>query len=222
MIRLNIGSGPNLFPGWINYDRVDQAGYVENIRRAPSFQGWPQHQIDLAIKVREQEVETRVRDLREGFPMHPDGSVDAIYLGQVIEHLNILTEVPKLLAECYRMLRVGGMVRITTPDLELLISHYNRNRMDEFASEQPAFYKNAWKGAQLCFLMFGASGPDCTWDNYEGHFFIFDRESMYGCLTEAGFNVTSISREPTLTDVFADVVDQGMSHSLAAEAMKVT
>jgi len=224
MIKLNIGAGPNIFPhpGWINYDRENIDGYLNHLRTAPTFEGMPEHQRELTRYLRVGgEVNFRVHDLRKGFPQHADGSVDLIYLGQVIEHLNPVYEIPKLLRECYRMLRPGGVLRITTPDLNLLIKAYLGRQMDRFAVEQPAFYKDADPASQLAYIMFGACGPNCTWTNYEGHMFLFTPESMIKHLRDAEFSVIFSPQESSASTVMAaECVDAGMSHSFVAEAVR--
>jgi hypothetical protein len=71
--------------------------------------------------------------------------------------------------------------------------------------------------------MYGASGPHCTWDNYEGHMFLFTRASMTELLLGAGFKPPfafyreeGMSRDIVMAE---DAVDAGMSHSFATEAV---
>lgn len=52
-------------------------------------------------------------DLKQPLP-YRDGSFDAVLLSEVVEHLH---ETPELLRECLRVLRPGGYVLITTPNL---------------------------------------------------------------------------------------------------------
>lgn len=218
MIKLNIGCGPNMFPGWVNYDRQDMAWYLDILRDADAST-WPAHQRALAAAVQAGTVTCAQHDLRDGFAAHPDGSVDVIYLGQVIEHLNPVYEAPKLIADCYRMLRSGGELRVTTPDLGLLIGAYQARTLDQFAAEQPDFYRAAPPGMQLSMLMFGACGPDCTWDNYEGHFCCYDQRSMTRLLVEGGFSQPVFHWGPDVPS-FHGAIDMGMSHSFAAQTVK--
>lgn len=225
LVKLNIGSGPNIFPfsGWINYDREDLSKYFTYIKNAP-LTGMPQHQQDVSTYLKNGgHFDFRVQDLRSGFPQHADNSVDLIYLGQTIEHLNPIYEVPSLLKECYRVLKTGGVLRITTPDLDLLIDAYKNNKMDQFAGEQPDFYKQADPSSQLAYIMYGACGPNCTWNNYEGHMFLFTRQSMSDSLKKASFKdiafytETGTSHNETMKK---EAVDAGMSHSFITEAVK--
>lgn len=225
-VRLNIASGPNVFPfdGWINYDRIDIAEYLDYISGNSKLEEMPTYQRALAQYIRSgNKIDFRIQDLRQGFPQHPDNSVDSIYLGQMIEHMSITYGVPSLLVECYRMLRPGGIIRIATPDLDLLIRAYNEGRMNDFSSEQPGYYKIADPASQLAMIMFGATGPNCTFDNYEGHFFLFTKTSMTTSLKLAGYKdiefyyETGKSKDPILA---AQVTDFGISHSFIAEAIK--
>lgn len=216
MIRLNLGCGPNMFPNWINSDRVDMSGYLETLRNAGDISTWPEHQQKIAHHARNEGVTCEVRDIRNGTG-YPDNSVDAIYLGQMIEHMNPVQEAPKFLSDCWRSLKSGGRIRITTPDLGVLLCAYLDDDMDRFKDEQPEYYMTVPCGAQLSFLMFGATGPNCTRDNYEGHFHCWDKESMEGLLQGVGFAEVDFKRKSL---VFAECVDVGASHSMFVEAVK--
>jgi len=223
-MRLNIACGPNMFASsrWINYDRVDMASYLDALRGFSSTSGMPDHQRRLHEYLKGGgAVDFRIRDVRDDFPMHEDGSVDAIYLGQMIEHLNPIYEAPRVIKECRRMLRPGGTLKITTPDLDLLLDAYNKNEMGRFASDQPEFYRHASPSAQLAYIMYGACGPDCTWSNYEGHMFLYTFASMSELLASSGFlppfsfyRQGGVSRDAVMA---SEAVDAGMSHSFAVE-----
>ncbi len=228
-MRLNIACGPNVFPypGWINYDREDFAAYFDWMRRVNSLKEMPDHQRRLAEYVRTTTGPVvLVQDVRHFFhDLHQDNSIEAIYLGQMIEHLNPITEAPRLIRECHRMLKPGGILRITTPDLELLLYAHTSNQMGVFAEEQPAFYKDLDRGAQLAFLMFGSAGADSTYTSYEGHQFCYGKESMRRLIAAGGFALPphfhhgsdGTSADPIMQ---AQVVDAGMSHSFVTEAIK--
>lgn len=225
-LKLNIGAGPNVFPhpGWINYDKEGFEAYFSYTKTNSMVTGMPDHQRRLGKYLEAGgALDCRIHDMRETFPQHADNTVDAIYLGQVIEHLNPIYEVPTLLKECHRMLKPGGVLRITTPDLDLLLQAYAEGKMDKFSGEQPWFYANADPSARLAYLMYGACGPKCTWSNYEGHMFLFTKTSMTTALAYAGFWNPTFYYEPgkSLDPILAlEVVDAGMSHSFITEVVK--
>ncbi len=219
MIRLNIACGANIFPGWVNIDRVDvEEAYLKHLRGHGQLQleGWPEGQRKLAVALDAGQVQFEQHDLRRGFPHYADGTVDAIYLGQMIEHLNRRTEVEPFLKECFRMLQSGGYLRLTTPDVRLIMYQWERRELGQFASEQPAFFAEAENDDQLSYLLFGASGPDCTRENYEGHFHAYSTVGMRALLTSVGFK----ARDLPTGNTFTEVVDMGMSHSFGMTVEK--
>jgi SAM-dependent methyltransferase len=224
LVKLNIGCGPNMFPfdGWTNYDHVDFNFFIDWVKSNPT-DSMP-HIQHLANYVRAGgDLSTTKHNLNDGFPQHPDNSVDIIYVGQVIEHLNPIFQAPKLITECYRMLKSGGVLRMTTPDLDLLISAYINGEMEKFAIEQPAFYRDHDPSGQLAMLMFGACGENCTFDNYEGHMFLYTEKSMNKLLKHAGFEKIFYYDKTgkSVSEVMKkEAVDQGMTHSLCVEAVK--
>lgn len=216
-MKLNLCCGPNMFPGWLNVDAADmEHDYLRHLRDAPPGFTWPELQRELAAAVVAGQVEFMRHDVRKGLPW-PDNSVDAIYIGQAIEHFNRRTEAPALLRECLRVLKSGGAIRLTTPDLLDLVDSWRHGDMALFEREQPAFYAHADADDKLAYILFGASGPDCTAQNYEGHFHCYTSRSLSGLLSECGFDTDWHAQHP---DEFADCIDKGMSHSFAIEAVK--
>lgn len=230
-MRLNIACGPNMFPhpGWINYDREDMIPYLQDMKRylalPPDQWDMPDHQQRLIRYLGEGgPLEFKVRDLKAGFPEHPTGSVEGIYLGQMIEHLNPVYEAPQFIHECWRMLKTGGVLRITTPDLQVLLDAYAKNEMEKFSEEQPGFYRIADPAMQLAYIMFGATGPNCTWNNYEGHMCLYTPSSLELTLRRSGFPPPAfLYRSANKSqDIVMEkqVVDFGLSHSFVLEVVK--
>jgi SAM-dependent methyltransferase len=227
-MKLNLCCGANCFPGWINIDKTDvEQDYLRHLREAPDGFVWPEPQRELAAWVKAgKELDFMRHDVRRMVPCAND-SVDAIYIGQAIEHFNRRTEAPALLRECLRVLKPGGAIRLTTPDLDKLVSDYTDPdeatiRMQFYAREQPEFYATSLPEDQLSYLLFGASGPDSTNENYEGHHHCYTPRSLGALLTECGFEV--LGQHEVLPRAalgpFHDTRDFGMSHSFAIEAVK--
>lgn len=67
-------------------------------------------------------------DIRRPLPF-PDGTFDSVYALHIIEHLTP-EEASRFVAETRRVLRAGGILRLSTPDLESAVRAYLK-RLDE-------------------------------------------------------------------------------------------
>jgi predicted SAM-dependent methyltransferase len=131
-LRLHLGCGSFVAPGWENVDK--SWGVV--LRRVP---GARRTLALLGILTEEQATaqfpEGIVRaDVRRGLP-YEDGSATAVYTSHMIEHLS-RPQALRLLRECRRVLRPGGVLRVATPDLRELVNEYLAD--DEAAGPTPA------------------------------------------------------------------------------------
>lgn len=108
---LNLGCGLAAPEGWINIDRspnlyldrvrplkrtLHRAGLLQDAHMAP----WPDN--------------IRRVDIRKRLPFET-GSVDGVYSSHTLEHL-YLDEAQRVLGECRRVLRTGGVLRLALPD----------------------------------------------------------------------------------------------------------
>jgi len=103
---------------------------------------------------------------------------DFIFCEHLIEHL-IKESGLKFLKECHRILKTGGVIRITAPDLEKIIDlYYDRNK---YVKRQELIEKYG-KGAQL--------QPCELFNDYMhnwGHKFIYDKNLIALTLATIGF-----------------------------------
>lgn len=119
------------------------------------------------------------------FPF-PDESVDFIFAEQFIEHGDF-EEGLLCLRECYRVLKNGGNIRLSTPDLEALCSLYEDQNPDvdlNTAMERHRTQHNK-KLTTACHFL-----NDCfrLWD----HSFIYDEKTLRIQMEKADFS--NISR----------------------------
>lgn len=228
-VRLNIGCGPNMFGnGWINYDRfdfTDLSNFFKTAAVDPNLDIGVYHpSVRKCINFIKngEDVIFKQHDLRNGFSQHDTASIEAIYIGQVIEHLNPIHESPKLIEECYRIIKPGGVIRLATPDIEILLKAYRNNTMHDFYIDMPSFYNDVDSSLQLSYIMFGSCGEQCTYDNYEGHMFLYCKESMTKLLKDAGFKDIEFYYEigKSKDHVMKNISDAGMTHSFIVEAVK--
>jgi len=80
-------------------------------------------------------------DLRKGIPLSSD-SCDIVYHSSFIEHLRV-PEALDLMIECFRVLKLGGIVRVATPDLERICRLY-LEKLDSACKEERSVPDYDW------------------------------------------------------------------------------
>jgi SAM-dependent methyltransferase len=114
-------------------------------------------------------------DLDQGIPL-PDASVDLVHAAEVIEHL---VDPDLLLEESARVLRPGGQVLITTPNL-----HAWYNRVLFPFGVQPVFYESSSRSTAV------GAGPLRRLKRQTlpvGHLRLFNRTALVDLLRQEGF-----------------------------------
>jgi predicted SAM-dependent methyltransferase len=117
-------------------------------------------------------------DLSQPLPV-ADDSIEQIYSEHFIEHLPRQTAL-RLLAECHRVLRLGGVLRLSTPDLRKLVEEYQAGRTTEWADV-------AWLPATPCALV---NEGMRAW----GHQYVYDWPELKDVLTRSGFGAVTRQR----------------------------
>lgn len=122
-VRINIGCGMAPTRGWLNYDNspvVRLAAWPMAIRGLAALGAINVGHVEFAAFCRRHGV--RHANAIARIP-HEAGSVDAIYSSHMIEHLD-RREARGFLAECRRVLKPGGVLRIVVPDLRITVDDY--------------------------------------------------------------------------------------------------
>jgi SAM-dependent methyltransferase len=70
-------------------------------------------------------------------PMVSSGSMDAVWSSHNLEHLEA-HDVPKALAEFHRVLKIGGFLVITLPDLQKVAEMIAADQLEDVAYVSPA------------------------------------------------------------------------------------
>jgi predicted SAM-dependent methyltransferase len=128
-------------------------------------------------------------DVRDGLPF-PDSSVEFIFAEHFIEHL-LRAEAVAFLGECHRVLRPGGVVRLSTPNLQVIC--------DAYLARDIRRWEKYWQPATPCQLMNEAF---YSW----GHRFVYDPDEIRLLLRESAFASFeyaehSISKYPELSSI---------------------
>jgi len=201
LIKLNFGCFRQMFYGWLNIDILDMAGYA----KAFGF-------------------EFMKLDVRKPLPF-PDNYADLIYHCHLIEHLTV-EQALSFLRECHRIMKNEAVMRIVTPDLDVILNLYLKGMMDELNDAQPEIYRK-FKSQSMKFSLFIFGNIGYTQENYRGHFMIYNYNSLKELLEIAGFNkiykMTSWSSKSPILQKELDegiVYDMWSKHSLIAEVIK--
>lgn len=155
--KLQLGTGPNLLPGWLNTDlRPDS---------------YPEHRETVVFL-----------DAAKPFPF-PSATFDYVFSEHLIEHITE-PEGRGMVAECFRVLCPGGRVRIATPELAAIVRLYAQplgeieQQYIDWVMER--FVPSRESGNRRCYVvnqMFHG----------HGHRFIYDEETLRALLADAGF-----------------------------------
>jgi predicted SAM-dependent methyltransferase len=86
-------------------------------------------------------------DCRERFS-YLDNSVAAIYTSHLIEHLDP-AEAESFVHECFRVLQPGGVIRIVTPDFEVLAKEYIHNLDQALQGDKEAEDRHEWLAIEI-------------------------------------------------------------------------
>lgn len=125
----------------------------------------------------------RYGDIVAGLPVE-DGSVDAVYSSHVLEHL-YRDDLPRALANTWRVLRPGGVFRLVLPDLEWRMRAYVAAQDGANPAAAEAFMRGTLLGVATA-----PRGPEgylrAAIGNAE-HRWMYDFGSMKAHLEAAGF-----------------------------------
>jgi predicted SAM-dependent methyltransferase len=128
---------------------------------------------------------------KKPFPVLPN-SVDNYYTSHTLEHVH-LSLVPFVIGEMYKTLKPGGRIRIVVPDVEKAVKKYIEGD-DKWLNDcggKPrhiTYYPKTTLG--LLTKWFYSTAAD---DIRSGHNTVFDTNTLYWYLKEAGFHHIELS-----------------------------
>ncbi|MFA7301110.1 MAG: methyltransferase domain-containing protein [Candidatus Shapirobacteria bacterium] len=173
MIKINLGCGPLARNNWTNidYGLLPLLGKCGLTKVAGWFGLIDKNYVTVWPKF-------KYFDIRHRLPFE-NSCVNYIYCSHVLEHFE-KNEVFKILSECRRVLKKGGVVRIVLPDLKKLIDSYDGS--DLFCREFYGYDKD---------LIFG------FWGNIKklfirGHQWMYGQDEFVNLLKEVGFKKVNV------------------------------
>jgi predicted SAM-dependent methyltransferase len=181
MIKANVGCGTCVAEGWVNLDNSPSTLLARRPRLRRAL-------LAVGVLNREQAAGFPAGVVRADATALPfgDGSVDAVHSAHMIEHLP-RWKGHQFLVECHRILRPGGIVRLSTPNLGTLVERYltrepwiegQRTAADSFVHHYGAWADISDNRVRR-FIRRQFSGANHQW--------LYDAESLCLLLREAGF-----------------------------------
>jgi len=173
-MRLNLGCGPRGgASGWVNVDYALGARFAKN----PIFRF-----LNGKLKLFDADwnPEIYLHNLTKRFPW-ADESADVVYSAHTLEHFS-KEGGRKFLAECHRVLKKSGIIRIVVPDLQDVVIRYQSGEIkaDDFVEKLDVLYGNTGnplKDRWAPFLQFP-------------HKCMYDQSRLLEIMDEVGFDVT--------------------------------
>jgi len=166
VLHLNAGCGNVLLSGWLNTDLLDFVGADGEVTKPGQAYLARGH---VYVK----------HDASDPYPI-PSGAVTSVYSEHYIEHLSLVDAVAWL-RELNRLLKPGGVLRLSTPDLH----QYVRGYLDE---KQELY--NAWaRGlkAHGVNLLPRRTFRFNTLMREWGHQYLYDYDELALALSRVGF-----------------------------------
>lgn len=225
-MRLNLGCGTtHVLQDWVNIDGSINARLAQypRIRRGLYRLGvlpkdayevkWERYIDDILL-----------HDIQNGLPFD-DKTADYVFSSHLIEHL-AKEDAIELLSECRRVLKPDGIVRISTPDLQILVQDYFENiEGNEYSTDCPPadrlvrrlhFPVEKSRKTLLTRLL------DTTVYRMHQHKWLYDEQSLSDMFMTVGFTEENVSRCSYQQGDVPDLnrLDNRQDHSLYMEATK--
>jgi len=228
MMKINLGCGPVGKDDWINVDW--------GILAIMQFYS-PVKKICIKLRLFPKAYDVKwpknlkLHDCRKGLPFNSN-STDFIYTSHFLEHLKKY-EAKKLIEECYRVLKNGGIIRVVVPDLELLVKKYLEKDIGFFKKFSATLIKRGEGNSEppLADYLVDNFYPDFYKQKFSlinrfmnlfirPHLWMYDYESLRNLLEGLGFKNISrkLFKEGKVPDL--DILDIFPEVSLYVEAQK--
>ncbi|HWP91114.1 MAG TPA: class I SAM-dependent methyltransferase [Thermodesulfobacteriota bacterium] len=109
-----------------------RGGLIDNL---DEYKNVEKYAVDINDRTGEGDITFYRYDCNQGLPDFDGKLFDILFAGEVIEHL---FDDEKFLRECYKVLRPGGVLALTTPNLFFLVNRilFPFGKMPYFAYEQ--------------------------------------------------------------------------------------
>jgi predicted SAM-dependent methyltransferase len=209
--KLNLGCGHVQPAGWINVDGSNRAWLASRLPQVDKTL------VRLGLLAPTEFCRDTVwANLLRPFPW-PDDSVEAIYMGEMLEHFT-RQEADHILAQCHRVLKPGGHLRLRVPDHANFWRHYVEQYETVRGKPREQWNLDHTKWTRMCFDTMCVARPK-PWQSM-GHFhkWMYDDVSLILTLEAARFRNAERRRFHDSDIPGIDVVE--LRDDLIVEAVK--
>jgi predicted SAM-dependent methyltransferase len=202
--KLNLGCGSQVPDGWINVDYALGARFA----KIPFFRA-----LNKKLRLFETDWNDKIyiHNLNKRFPW-ADSTMDVVYSSHTLEHFS-REDGRRFLAECHRVLRKNGIVRIVVPDLRYEVDEYiaGRTKADDFVEKLNVLYStsnNVLKRRLYPFIQFQ-------------HKCMYDAPMLLAILSETGFEAASRAAfDSDISDIRLVEVETRIINAIIVEGRK--
>lgn len=125
-------------------------------------------------------------DLMDGLPFK-SGTLEFIYLSHVLEHLYYPSGALGLLTECYRVLKVGGVMRVVVPNIGAYLEAYVA-KDETFFRDRRSYWTDLPETVDPLYECLNYAGAyDDPASFFDAHKFGYDATLLHAALLQAGF-----------------------------------
>lgn len=212
-LRVNIGCGKTPIKGWINFDN----SLAIKLANSP-FLFFLTKILKLINNQQVKNIEWNKRneihfaDATKKIPLK-DNSVECVYTSHMIEHLS-RPGVTLFLNEVHRILKDGGILRISVPDLKIVTENYlsegDANKfMEKLFVEAPPINSLKEK-LQLFFI------------GYRHHQWMYDGKSLSNLIKNLGFKNVKVCKkgETSIKNINGSNLFERSDESVYVEGLK--
>lgn len=172
-----------------------------------SFPGW------INLDVNRLPGVDHVYDCRKDLPFSNE-SVKAIYCEHFFEHLEYSEEAQRFVAECYRVLARGGILRLVVPDAKKFLNAYSSgdpNELIRLIKDEP-WFEGKWNTPMELINLVFRQGNE--------HKYAYDHDTLSRLLSFYGFRTEKKEFNRSAIPQFPSDAKERQAYSLYIEAVK--
>lgn len=183
-MKLNIGCGQTIIKGWVNADN----SFALKLSKYPlfflellfKFKIVNKSQYDFIFFARK----NNIQNIDATQLPYDSSSIDVIYSSHMMEHLQ-RDDAKTFIKECFRVLKPGGILRLSLPDLKIIVDNYLKHNDADLFIEQLLMEPPKTKKIKHLIKLYISGG-------FREHSWMYDGKSLLKILKEFGFKNSTI------------------------------